>query len=264
MIPLSFCLFWAGDTLSYLRYLTFKTLRCHHPEAKIKLYLTKEFNNSSHNWANESQDFEKKLDIKNYLNKLDDINVEVIKVKYIGKPDLCGILQADIARWLMLKEGGFYLDTDQIILKSFDTLPLNNEFIYSRYNEVQCGDYLPTGVIGLENDSKIPDIAVKEVLESYSPMNYNSSGPFMMRKLINKIDLSRAFNTPYEYFYPINTSSRVGDIYTGRYIPNNESYALHWYGGHKMSQLFNMNYSEEMARTSGDSISKIIRELKLI
>jgi hypothetical protein len=39
---------------------------------------------------------------------------------------------------------------------------------------------------------------------------------------------------------------------------------MHWYGGHRMSQLFNMNYSEEMAKTSKDSISKIIRDIGII
>jgi len=266
MIPLNFGLFWAGETLSYLRYLTFKTLRYHHPHAKIKLLLVKEYDNKNHNWAHEAQDFEKEQNIKNYLDKLNDIDVDIIRVKYIGRPDFCGILQADIARWLILKDMniGFYLDTDQIILKSFNSLPLDNEFIYSRYNEVQCGDYLPTGVIGLEDGSKIPDIAIKEVLESYSPSNYNSSGPFMMRRLINKVGLSRAFNAPYNYFYPINSSSLVDHIYSGRYIPNNESYAIHWYGGHPKSQEFNIKYTEEFARNGSDSISKYIREKNII
>ena len=264
MIPLKFGLFWAGDVLSYLRYLTFKSLRHHHPDAKIQLYLTKEYNKKSHKWSGESQDFEKKLDIKNYLDELKSLDVEIIRVKYIGSPDLCAILQADLARWLMVKEGGFYLDTDQIILKPFDTLPLDKEFIYCRYNEVQCGDYLPTGVIGIEKNSKIPDLAIKEVLENYSYINYNSSGPFMMRKLINKIDLSRSFNAPYSYFYPINSSSMAWAIYGGKYIPNDDSYALHWFGGHPLSQEFNKRYTEEVAAKENDSISKIIREQGLI
>lgn len=264
MIPLKFGLFWAGDTLSYLRYLTFKTLRYHHPSSSIKLYLVKDYNSKSHNWGNEGQDFENKLNIKNYLAELKNLDVEVVNVQHVGSPDFCPILQADLARWLMIKDGGFYLDTDQIVLRSFESLPLDKEFIYSRYNEVQCGDYLPTGVFGIEKDSKIPDMAIKEVIDSYSPNNYNSSGPFMMRRLINKIDLSRSFNAPYNYFYPICSSSLVERIYYGMYYPDNESYALHFYGGHKMTQVFNKNYTEDFAKTSNDSISKIIRGMGIL
>jgi hypothetical protein len=267
MIPLNFGLFWAGETLSYLRYLTFKTLRYHHPHAKIKLYYVKEYNKEAHKWNGEAQDFEKKLDIKNYLGELSKLDVETVNVKYVGSPDLPPNVQSDIFRWLWLRDSknySFYLDVDQIILRSFDTLPLDNEFIYSRYNEIQCGDYLPCGVIFIEEGSKIPDIAIKCVLERYNPYDYNSSGPWAMRNIINKIDLSRAFNAPYNYFYPINSSSLVDHIYSGRYIPNNESYAIHWYGGHPKSQEFNIKYTEEFARNGSDSISKYIREKNLI
>ena len=142
MIPLNFGLFWAGDTLSYLRYLTFKTLRYHHPDSKIQLYLTQQYNKDAHKWNVEQQDFEKKSETKNYLDELDKIGVETVKVQYIGSQDLCGILQSDLFRWIWMRQnGGIYLDTDQIILKSFKTLPLDKEFIYCRYNEIQCGDY---------------------------------------------------------------------------------------------------------------------------
>ena len=129
---------------------------------------------------------------------------------------------------------------------------------------IQCGDYLPCGVIFIEEGSKIPNIAVKCVLERYRPDDYNSSGPLAMRNLINSIDLSRSFNAPYNYFYPINSSAFVNFIYDGKYIPDSESYSMHWYGGSKLSQKFNQEYTEEMARESNDSVSKIIREQGLV
>ena len=264
MIPLKFGLFWAGDTLSYLRYLTFKSLRHHHPDAKIQLYLTKEYNKNKHNWSCEGQDFEKSLNSKNYLPELEKLNVETINVQYIGSPDFCPILQADLFRWIWMKqEGGIYLDTDQIILKSFDTLPLDKEFIYCRYQEVQCGDYYPIGVLGLEKDSKIADIAIDTVLKIYNPNVYNSSGPIAMHLIMENINKDRVFNAPSSYFYPINSSSLVNYIYNGNFYPSNESYALHFFGGHPLTQEFNKKYSIEFARDSNDSISQIIRNMGL-
>jgi len=265
MIPLRFGLFWAGDTLSYLRYLTFKTLRHHHPSAKIQLYLIKEYNKSIHNWGVESQDFEKKLESKNYLDELDKIGVEIINVKYIGSPDFCAILQSDLFRWIWMKEeGGIYLDTDQLILKSFDTLPLDNEFIYCRYNEMQCGDYYPIGVLGLEKGSEIATTAIGCVTKAYRPNIYNSSGPIAMHYIMKRVNLNRAFNAPSNYFYPINSSALVNYIYDGQFYPSSESFALHLFGGHHLTQKFNEKYTEEMSKTSNDTVSKIIREQGII
>lgn len=259
MIPLNFYLFWAGAKLSYLRYLTFKTLRHFHPESEIVLYTASEYNKSVHSWGSEKQDFESDNGQIDYIDELPKINVDIKRIKYVYK-DACPVFQSDLARWIMLKEnGGFYLDTDQIILKSFSTLPLDKEFIYCRYNEVQCGDYLPTGVLGLEKESPIADMALEEVAKGYSPNNYNSSGPFMMRSLIKKIDLSRSFKAPFHYFYPINSSKDVGRIYDGRVVDNLGAYSLHWFGGHPLSQEFNKKYTEDFAKTSKDFISMSIR-----
>ena len=106
---------------------------------------------------------------------------------------------------------------------------------------------------------------MKEVLANYSPNNYNSSGPFAFVRMARKYDLDKDYNSinvPSYYFYPINTSSLVENIYYGKYVPNNESYAMHWYGGHPMSQQFNKLYTEDKAKISNDSISKIMREIK--
>lgn len=265
MIPLNFGLFWAGDVLSYLRYLTFKSLRHHHPNAKIQLYLCKNYNSNNHKWQHEGQDFEKKLDIKNYLCELSKLNIEVINVQYIGSPDFCPVFQSDLFRWIwMKKEGGIYLDTDQIILKPFDTLPLNNEFIYCRYMEPQCGDYYPIGVLALEKDSEIADIAINGALKAYNPTLYNSSGPMAMHLIMKEVKSSRMFNAPSDYFYPIYSSCMMSKVYNGHYKPNNESYALHWFGGLPLSQKFNQYYTEYAAARENDSISKIIREQGLI
>jgi hypothetical protein len=261
MIPLDFYLFWAGAKLSYLRYLTFKSLRHFHKESKITLYTAREFDKSVHSWSGEKQDFEENKDGKDYIEDLPSINVEIKNIKCVGNEKFCPILQADLARWLMLREnGGFYLDTDQIILKSFDSLPLDREFIYCRYNEVQCGDYLPTGVLGLEKDSQIANIALDEVVSSYRKNNYNSSGPWAMRKLITMINLDRSFNAPYFYFYPLPTSKDVGKIYNGQIKIEDRSYAIHWFGGSKTSQEFNNIYTEEYSKTSKDTISIFLKE----
>lgn len=264
MIPLQFGLFWAGAKLSYLRYLTFASLRHFNPKSDITLYVSQEFNKGVHSWDNEKQDFEDDSN-KDYLEDLEKIGVRVEKIKAIGDSSYCVILQADLFRWLWMRDnGGFYLDTDQIVMKSFENLPLDNEFIYSRYMEPQCGDYCPTGVLGLEKGSKLADIAIETIASDYSPNNYNSSGPFALRKMMRHMQISRSFNAPQQYFYPVHTSADVWKIYEGIVNPSWDSVALHWYGGHLKSQDFNKKYTEEFAKTSRDWISKFCRENKII
>lgn len=265
MIPLQFVLFWAGGKLSYLRYLTFKSLRHFHPTEKIELYISHEFNKGVHNWGCEKQDFENENEGKDYLEELSKININVKHVNFIGSPEFCPILQSDMFRYIYLRsEGGCYLDCDQLILKPFDSLPLDKEFIYSRYLEQQCGDYCPTGVFLMKKNSPIASIMLKYIGRYYNPNNYNSSGPFMFREAIKEMDLSNSFNAPFQYFYPINSSKDVGKIYNGQVRLTEESYALHFYCGHPLTQEFNKNYTEEFAKKSKDTISVFCRENGII
>ena len=61
-IELKFILWWSGSGLSYLRYLTFKTLRHFHPNAPIQLLVGDVFKKEDHKWNVEKQDFEKPED----------------------------------------------------------------------------------------------------------------------------------------------------------------------------------------------------------
>ena len=44
--------------------------------------------------------------------ELGNINVEVVNVECIGNPNLGVILQADLFRWIWLRGGGVYLDSN--------------------------------------------------------------------------------------------------------------------------------------------------------
>ena len=269
MISLDFGLFWCGGKISYLRYLTFQTLRHFHPDSTIKLYISKKSNKGVHQWSGEKQDFENEDGIKDYLDDIKKLNVKVIEMDYFGSPNYCPIYQVDLARWWMLYNGlcGFYLDMDQIILKSFSTLPLDKDFIYSRFSNADRPMYSPTGVIGSVKHGKVAKVMMDMVPSNYSPQSYNSSGPFVFESVINKMNLLSdpdSFNTPYDYFYPINCSSGVSEIYSGKYLIPKDSYALHIYLGHPLSQKFNKIYTEGFAKDSNDTISKKIKELELL
>lgn len=264
MIPLKFMLWWSGGNLSYLRYLTFKTLRHFHPNASILLLIGDVFKKDNHKWDVEKQDFEHPENIqKNYIDELKHLNIEVKHVNFFSQ--YAPNFQSDVARWWWLHNfGGFYLDTDQIILKSFESLPLDNDFIYSGYKADSCGYYTPVGVLGASKGSEIVKKMMDEVPKLIDVNNYNSAGPFALRTILDgkKKWKDRMFNAPSNYFYPISESFNAHTIFNGSFKIPEESYAIHMFLGHPDSQEFNRKYTEIFSKTNNDTISKHLRNEK--
>jgi len=262
MINLNFGLFWCGGKISYLRYLTFKTLRHFHPDAKIDFVISKNYNKDVHKWSVERQDFERNNDIIDYKDKIRDLNVNIKEIDYFIDASYCPVYQADLFRWWYLYNyGGFYLDTDQLILKSFNNLPLEHDFIYSQFANDDRPKYAPTGVLGCVKESEFAKIMMNVVPRSYSSSSYNSSGPFILEFVLGRMTLNNSYNADPILFYPIKCSKYVSKIYNGEFEIPKESICLHWYGAHPMSQEFNNNYTEEFAVKSNDTISRILRDL---
>lgn len=271
MINLKFGLFWSGTKLSYLRYLTFLTLRYHHPDASIELYVSDSCRKDGLKWAEEEQDFQTDEEGEDWLEKLTDLNVSIVKTNIF--PDFAPNFQSDLFRWWWLqKEGGFYLDTDQIILRSFNGLPLESDFIFSMYDAESCGRYAPVGVLGASPSSKMVRYVKNHIMDYYNPDVYNSIGPFMLRDVAERIQKSPyvdgeiLFNAPSCYFYPLSESYMVSKLFNEQvdFGISQSSYALHWFGGSPVSQRFNRSYTEEDARNNNDKISEIIRNMGVL
>lgn len=271
MISLNFGLWWSGAKLSYLRYLTFKTLRHFHPHSRIQLFTNDKYDLKSKGTGKvgiEEQEFvNPELIEKDYINKLSDLDVEIVKMSQFSKysPNH----QSDLFRWwYLLSHGGFYLDTDQIILRSFKDLPIKKyKFIYSSYkvdSPYAPNKYFsPVGVLGASTDSKIINIIAKSWPKYYNAKDYNCIGPWMFSDMEKKMDMKEGYNAPSYYFYPAAICDKMNSVFSGE-MKLEKSFALHWFGGYGKSQKFNKNYTEEFAKKGTDSISKFLREKKLI
>lgn len=265
MIPLNFGLWWSGAKLSYLRYLTFKSLRYFHPHSRIQLYTCKQFGSKG---GMGKQEFEDPNSIKtDYTYKLGELGVEIVKTNSFAKysPNH----QSDMFRWQFLKDnGGFYLDTDQIILKSFESLPLKKDFIYSSYKVKSIylpnGYFAPVGVLGASTKSKIVSSVLSQLSKYYNAGDYNSIGPWMFEDMEKKLDMKEGFNAPSSYFYPIPIGDQLVNLYNGSMKLSKGSFAIHWFGGVNESQDFNKKYTEEFAKKSNDSISVFLRRKRII
>ena len=263
MIDLNFGLWWSGGKMSYLRYLTFKTLRHFHPHSRITLYVGTKFKNNGYKWNVEKQDFESDYVKEDYLPKIKELGITVIEVDWFSQYP--SNFQSDFFRYWFINQGGFYLDCDQIILKSLENVPRDCDFIYSGYQAATCGYYTPVGVLGSSNDCGIVKWMMDILPSIIDVNNYNSAGPFALRHVLtSKMWDDKIFNAPYKMFYPVPESIYVASIYNGSFVMPEESVAIHWYGGAPLSQEFNKKYTEDFALTSNDTISKFLREKELI
>ena len=271
MIDLKFGLFWSGCDLSYLRYLTFKSLRHWHPDSTIELYISKGYKADGFKWFVEKQDFQTNQFAQTVsMEDIAALGVEIKEIDRFSKypPNY----QSDFFRWWWVKEnGGFYLDTDQIILKSFKGLDRNCDFIYSAYKAPSCGIYTPVGVVGASKASEIVQWINQLLPRYYDPNNYNSLGPFMLRSVLTSRKWKDSmYNTGSQLFYPISDSCYVPLLYKNLQATEGlldglrEAYALHWFGGHPDSQEFNASYTSDKAASGLDLISTILRDKEII
>ncbi len=267
-IPLKFALFWAGNKISLLRYTTFVSLRHFHPESEISLYTTSKWANVE--WNNEKQDFNSTIQNQVDISKVNELGIEIKKfdaVSDIG--NYAPNYQSDLFRWWWLSNNdGFYLDTDQIILKSFESLDRNCDFIYSAYESPTRSLYCPVGVIGSNKNSKISNYINDYISVFYKESDYNSIGPYMLEKVLkcNTFKDTKR-NLEFYYFYPVFDSCLVGEaLYmseNGRCNAEslikalNQSYALHWFGGHPLSQDYNSRFPIE---TGGTILHELIKK----
>ena len=260
MIQCKAHLFWCGGPISYLRYLTFATLRHFHPNWHITLHTSTKFVNAT--WVHEAQDFQHPTD-KDYTEATKRMVNDVRP--YTKHPNIAPNFQSDFFRWDILSaDGGFYLDTDQIILKPFDDL-LGYDFIYALYESNG-----PVGVLGSSTGSLAVQYIQKSLASRYHPDNYNSIGPQMFMQVMAEIGNSPWFKqlkslNSNRLFYPIGYSHDTHQIYDGSFnIPDTSYYALHWFGGHPNSQAFNKKFTEDFARTSNDTISRFLRSIGIV
>ena len=266
MIDLKFGLFWSGAPLSYLRYLTFASLRHHHPDAEIELYTTDEWSNDNYKWSCEKQDFEdysmmSSGTTKDYMGVLPSLNIKILR--FCNSAGYAPNYQSDFFRWWWLKNNnGFYLDTDQIILKSFNSLDRNYDFITTHYALSWGCDYWPVGVIGGSGQSEIVKHTHAILPKYYNKEDYNCIGPWAFRSIVSsKVWKDRIGITDPSVFYPVGESSFITPHYQNNdlIIPSN-SYAFHWFGGLKASQEFNRVFSKDYALSHDDTFSKLCKK----
>lgn len=263
MIPKIFHLIWHEGPISYLRYLTFLTLRKCHPHWIIKLHINKQYD-IKESWGYEQQDFQSAC-AKDYMPSVKSLVDQV--VEHDKYSEFTPIVQSDFLRLdLLLTEGGFYLDTDQIIIKPFDDF-IAYDYVYAYYVHNNF-PYAPNGVLGAAPNLQFLDLVASRIRRHVNQNDYNSTGPNLFKSVYDEMEKTNnpifkninKLNT-HDLFYSLPLSFEVGTIYDGTHVIRPQCYALHWFGGHPLSQNFNRRYSESIMSMGVDTISKFMNNL---
>lgn len=262
MIPHIANFYWNRETpLSYLRYLTLVTFRHHHPQWTMRLWTSR--SNTAARWGGpERQDFMATSET-DYMPVVHSLGVDVLNLPE-DHGDIAPNYISDIARWQTIVGGGWFFDMDQIIVRPFNELCFA-DFVTGAGNPgvIYCG------VVGASPLSRVPEIMLSAVTSKITAGtdSYCEAGNWLLRAMMSTpefrrdTDQERHNTTPSRYFYPVADSGDVWKIYDGSIIiPRGEdNYAMHWFGGHPLSQKFNAIYTEKYARTSNDTISRYLR-----
>ena len=263
-IPKNAFFIWSKNTpLSYLRYLTLETFRALHPDYKMHLYLAETIEQK--NWqGREMQEYfdKEKNEIKDYLPKVSELGVNVYD--YNKYSNLNPTQIADIFRFEVVHEfGGWFFDLDQLFLNSIESViekQYEQEFIFGGKTIAYIGV-----IGGAKGNEPCRAIGEKQqaIIKQGNLNNYQSLGVHVLWQYLNELqDKKIILQVDDDVFYPVLESDNAYVMYNGTLNLSllRNSVAVHWFGGHPVSQVFNKQFNEDFTKTSKDSISKWLRK----
>lgn len=266
--------YWNIETpINLLRFLTLKSFRYHHPDWVMNLWVSKSNMKNLWNSNFETGDFlNKAIDKHNdYMAKIPALGVNILQFKATIIENLAPNYISDIARFKCIEAGGWFFDMDQIFLRNFDDLCAHDFVSGMGTDKVQYCGVLGASplskVAGYMNRKQIAKLIGNKKLTHYCEIGNSFLHHLSLTSEFKSETASeKHFITPYNYFYPVYPSSAVDVIYDGKIeIPvTPDNYALHWWGGHPKSQLFNGKYTEAFASKSKDTISTYCRKEGLL
>lgn len=240
-IPKICHIYWGGDILPYIRYITVKSFLNLNPEWEIWLWHPTAVSNNI-TWRSGENEY--KLNCKNYLEELYKlpINKEQIDFEKLGfRKSSSEVHKADYIRINALRiYGGVWVDTDIIFFKALEELYFNNPkyegidnfIVYSDNFGYSTGFLMAIPETGFYN--KLTDYLSLE----YNPAHYQSIGPSLFNRYFPKLSdteaLSSTFNMSMEVVYAHNCN-QIHELIDGskaRFTA--KSIGCHWYGGHPL------------------------------
>jgi hypothetical protein len=239
-IPKILHIYWGGDLLPYLRFLTVKSFMELNPDWDILLWTPKEsYQNIT--WVSGEHNF--KIKCTNYLPELLrlKINKEIVDFASLGfNTNTSEVHKNDYIRINALRlYGGLWADMDIIFFKSVNELYFNN-LKFKNKEIFVCKDSFThsTGFLMATSESVFYDKLSDLISKEFKSSHYQCLGPSLFNKYFPTIEsinkISSAFNISMEVVYA-HDSNQVNElIKNGEPRFTDKSIGCHWYGAHKV------------------------------
>lgn len=260
-------IYWGGERMPYMRYLTIKSFLLLNPGWEVWLWMPQE---SSEIITWESKENNYPLDCSNFLPVALSLPV---KKKYIDFADiekgklLAEVHRADYIRIMVLQEyGGVWSDSDIIYFKPISSLAVNVETNKNMDVYVTICEYgHSTGFLMARPDSFFYRKLRYNIMEDFVASHYQCIGPGMFNKYFSTISsIPNSVNISMDavYRYRFQDIARLMGEQDGLF--NSESIGCHWYGGNTIWANFIRETNGGIINIPHSIIGDLLRPYNLI
>lgn len=266
------CYWGSSAPLSYLRFLTVATFSKLNPDWEIRVYTTKE-KVLERTWkAEKKHAVTKDYAGPNYFNKLEELcldnpNITINEVNFSetvvsGAHD---VQKSDFLRWELLRDiGGLWSDFDIIYFKSMQELVENNllysdkSLFLSRYNRSGSSSFA-IGFLMSEQGNPTINKCTDFFESAFSKQEFQSGGSSLLKSVTVESSDDLIFMDQF-CVYPI-IYNELNQLFNG--VCNNwdSSVGFHWYGGARVMEKVELDFSESLFSVSEENIEKRFKEI---
>lgn len=260
-----FHIYWGGDVLPYIRYMTVRSFMQHNPDWKVMLWMpTHPFKGRT--WDTKELNYE--VSCTDYTDKLKELPITVTEVDFTSfgfPPDMAENFKSDFMHYFLLHEyGGVCSDMDIVYFKpitnlSVNTIPNHNKEVFVCMGSYGHSNGFLMGVQGNAFYKSLTDYC----LGDFVPNSYQSLGPGLVNKYyptLEKInDISPVANIGMDAVYS-HDAFHVTELLDGsqpRFTTN--SIGVHWYAGHPLWGKFMRDTNGGVSNLGNNIIGNILR-----
>lgn len=246
-IPKIMHIYWGGERLSYMRFITFKSFMKLNPDWDIWLWMPQDVVEKV-TWASRENDYS--VVCNNFMLALLSLPIKQIYVDFkdseIGS-DASEVHRADYIRiYSMYEYGGAWADTDIIFFKPMDDLSVNIDNNRKKDEFVTICSYgHSTGFLMSAPKGRFWGKLKDNIKREFVSTHYQCIGPCMLNKYFPTLQsIPNAVNIPMDAVYRYNFHG-VDDLIKKRQSDFTDgSIGCHWYGGNTL-------WAEFIKKTNG-------------
>jgi hypothetical protein len=275
-IPKTIHLYWDGNPMPFLCFLTVFSFTKLNPDWKIKIYSPISKSNKKPWTTNEQKTEYKGKDYFGHLKILKNCTFINFDFEKIGiSNEISEIQKSDFIRWHLLStEGGVWSDFDIIYFRSINEINIANQIVTTQNREIDfsiCYDlnnsssykYSIGFLLAKENCDFYKEIFL-DAIENFNENDYQGAGSQILNKkypdligLYKNKNNFNIWNTSMDVLYAYD-SCKISDIYESEDIGffTQNSIGIHFYYGSNITKEFINDF--ENKRTKRNILFKAI------